>query len=83
MPAKTESAAAILRIPKGKPAVKSRSSRLATSGLVIAAILLIPGFAGAVYYALGPSKDEWGLKYAVEVSPVDSGKLNVRFTLAA
>jgi hypothetical protein len=63
--------------------VKSRSSRLATSGLVIAAIVLMPGLAGAVYYALGPSKDEWGLKYAVELSAADNSKLNVHFTLAS
>lgn len=63
--------------------MKSRFSRLATSGLVIAAILLLPGIVGAVYYALGPSKDEWGLKYAVEVSAADDGKLNVHFTLAS
>lgn len=43
----------------------------------------MPALAGAVYYALGPSKDEWGLKYAVEVSPADDGKLNVHFTLAS
>jgi hypothetical protein len=66
-----------------EPEVKSRYSRLATSGLVIAAILLMPGLVGAVYYALGPSKDEWGLKYAVEVTAADNGKLNVDFTLAS
>jgi hypothetical protein len=36
----------------------------------------------AVYYALGPSKDEWGLKYNVEVNAAEKDKLNVLFTLA-
>ena len=40
------------------------------------------GRSWAVYYALGPSKDEWGLKYDVEVNAADGDKLNVVFTLA-
>lgn len=62
--------------------MNSRCSRIAISGLVIAAIVLMPGLVWAVYYALGPSKDEWGLKYDVEVSAADAGQLNVAFTLA-
>ncbi len=62
--------------------MNSRYSRLAIGGLVIAAILLMPGLVWAVYYALGPSKDEWGLKYDVEVNAADAEQLNVVFTLA-
>ena len=62
--------------------MNSRNSRLATSVLVIAAVVLVPSFSWAVYYSLGPSKDEWGLKYEVEVNAADGDKLNVRFTLA-
>jgi hypothetical protein len=36
----------------------------------------------AVFYPLGPSKDEWGLKYDVEVNAADGDNLNVVFTLA-
>jgi hypothetical protein len=57
-------------------------SRWAMRVLVVAAIGLMPGSSWAVFYPLGPSKDEWGLKYEVEVNAVDSDKLNVRFTLA-
>jgi hypothetical protein len=59
-----------------------RCSRLATSVLVIAAVVLVPSLSSAVYYSLGPSKDEWGLKYDVEVSAADGDTLNVLFTLA-
>jgi hypothetical protein len=60
-----------------------RCSRLATGVLVvIAAVVLIPGRSWAVFYALGPSEDEWGLKYDVEVNAADGDTLNVLFTLA-
>jgi hypothetical protein len=62
--------------------MNSRYSRLATSVLVIAAAVLLPSFSWAVYYPLGPSKDEWGLKYDVEVNAAGGDKLNVNFTLA-
>jgi hypothetical protein len=59
-----------------------RFLRLATAALVIAAAALMPGRSWAVFYPLGPSKDEWGLKYEVEVNAADGDQLNVRFTLA-
>lgn len=64
-----------------------RSSCLArsfwtTGVLIVAAVMLLPGRCWAVFYPLGPSKDEWGLKYEVEVSAAEGDKLNVRFTLA-
>jgi hypothetical protein len=59
-----------------------RLSRLATGVLVVAAMALLPGLCWAVYYGLGPSKDEWGLKYDVAVSDADGDKATVVFTLA-
>ena len=59
-----------------------RFSRLATGALVVVAAALMPGRSWAVFYPLGPSKDEWGLKYEVEVNAADGDQLNVRFTLA-
>jgi hypothetical protein len=51
--------------------------------LVVAAAVLMAGRCWAVYYPLGPSKYEWGLKYEVKVTPAEGDKLNVVFTLAS
>jgi hypothetical protein len=59
-----------------------RLSRLATSMLVVAAIVLMSDRSWAIYYGLGPSKDEWKLKYDVAVHEADRGKVTVVFTLA-
>jgi len=59
-----------------------RLSRLATGMLVVAAVVLMSGRCWAIYYGLGPSKDEWGLKYDVAVTDAGSGTLTVVFTLA-
>ena len=59
-----------------------RLSRLATGMLVVAAIVLMSGRSWAIYHELGPSKDEWGLKYDVEVNAADGDKVTVVFTLA-
>lgn len=59
-----------------------RCSRLSTGILVVAAVVLMPGRSWAVFYPLGPSKDEWGLKYEVEVVAAEGDQLNVRFTVA-
>jgi hypothetical protein len=59
-----------------------RFSRLATGILALVVLVLMAGPGWAIYYGLGPSKDEWGLKYDVEVSEADSDTLNVVFTLA-
>jgi hypothetical protein len=59
-----------------------RLSRLATGVLVVAAIVLMSGRSWAMYHGLGPSKDEWKLKYDVEVNAADSDTLTVVFTLA-
>lgn len=58
-----------------------RLSRLAMGVLVVAAIVLMSDHSWAIRYGLGPSKDEWGLKYDVAVSDADGDKLTVVFTL--
>jgi hypothetical protein len=62
--------------------MSSRCSRLVMGVLVVAAVVLMAGRCWAVFYPLGPSKDEWGLKYDVEVNAADGDKLNVLFRLA-
>jgi|GEM_PF-1099596 len=59
-----------------------RLSRLATALLVVAAVLLMPGRGWAIYDVLGPSKDEWGLKYEVQVNDAGGDTVTVVFTLA-
>jgi hypothetical protein len=59
-----------------------RLSRVAMGMLVVAALVLMSGRSWAIYYGLGPSKDEWGLKYDVEVHDAGSDTLTVVFTLA-
>ncbi len=59
-----------------------RFSPRATGVLVVVAVVLMSSRSWAVYYELGPSKDEWGLKYDGEVTVSNEGKLNVHFTLA-
>jgi hypothetical protein len=55
--------------------------RLATGLLVVAVVALISQQAWAIYYALAPSKDEWGLKYSVEVEDAGGDMVTVKFTL--
>ena len=55
---------------------------LATSVLVITAVVLLTSCCLAHWYELGPSKDEWGLKYDGEVGAANGDKLNVHFTIA-
>jgi len=57
-------------------------SRLAMAILVVAAILLTSGHSWAIYDVLGPSKDEWGLKYDVQINDRGDGTVTVVFTLA-
>ena len=60
----------------------TRLSPLAIGALVVAAVVLMPGRSWAVFYALGPSSDEWGLKYDLEVNATSGDELNVAFTLS-
>jgi hypothetical protein len=57
------------------------SIRWATGVLVAAAIVLVAQSSWAIRQGLPPSKDEWGLKYHVEVAEAGDN-LNVTFTLA-
>ena len=59
-----------------------RSSRWATGLLVVAAMVLISGRCWAIRYGLGPSKNEWRMKYEVDVKEADGDKLTVVFTVA-
>ena len=59
-----------------------RFPRFATGLLVASAVVLTTSLSWAVYYDLGPSPDEWGLKYTGDVTATSDGKLNVSFTLA-
>ncbi len=59
-----------------------RSSLWAKGILAVAALVLMAGQGWAIYYGLPFSKDEWGLKYDVEVHEADSDTVNVVFTLA-
>jgi hypothetical protein len=59
-----------------------RLSRLATGLLVVAAIVLMSDRCWAIRQGLGPSKDEWKLKYEVAVHDADSDKVTVVFTLS-
>ena len=59
-----------------------RLSGLATGVLVVAAMVLTSDRCWAIRAGLGPSKDEWKLKYDVAVYEADGDKLTVVFTLA-
>jgi hypothetical protein len=56
--------------------------RLAIVSLALAVTTLICGQAWAIYYALAPSKDAWGLKYDVAVEEAGPDTVTVKFTLA-
>ncbi len=60
-----------------------RLSRSAKCVLVVAAFLVMSGRTWAVFYALGPSKDEWGLQYDVEFDAGGGETLNATFTLVS
>jgi len=55
---------------------------LAMAGLILVAVAMMTSRAWAVYYELGPSQDDWGLKYEGALSMTKEGKLNIQFTLA-
>ena len=59
-----------------------RFSRLAIFILVVAVMPLMSSRCWAIFDGLGPSEDEWGVKYDVAVTQADKDNLNVVFTLA-
>ncbi len=67
---------------KGERAMNIRLPRLATTILMVAVSFTDAGRCWAVYNLLGPSKDEWGLKYDVQVGDAGGGTLSVKLTLA-
>ena len=56
-----------------------RFSRSLAAMLVVAAVLLTSGRSWAIYNVLGPSKDEWGMKYDIQVQ--DTGRDTVTVVL--
>src|SRR5689334_1434852 len=71
-----------LAILIGEYAMRILQSRLAMGLLVVGALALLSDRSWAVYHALGPSKDDWKLKYDVEVNAAEGDKVNVVFTVA-
>jgi hypothetical protein len=59
-----------------------RLPRLAKGLIAIAALALMAGKSWAVFHALPPSRDEWGLKYDVDVAPAEGDKVTVELTMA-
>lgn len=51
--------------------------------LAAAIVLLSPSRGWAVYFPLGPSSDDWGLKYTVEVSEPNGELVTVTFKLTS
>lgn len=66
----------------GERDMSFRISPLAMGASFVVAVVLTSSFSWAHFYDLGPSKDEWGLKYDGEVTAASGDKLNVSFTLA-
>jgi hypothetical protein len=61
--------------------MNTRLSPLAMCAVIIAAVVLMPGRSWAVFFPLGPSSNDWGLKYDLEVNAASGDTLNVAFTL--
>lgn len=62
--------------------MRFRSMALATGLLAVTAVVLLTSHCWAHWYALAPSKDEWGLKYDGKVEAATGDKLNLHFTIA-
>lgn len=62
--------------------MRFRFLTLATGVLAVTAVVLLTSRCLAHWYDLGPSKDEWGLKYDGKVEAANGDKLNVHFTIA-
>lgn len=61
--------------------MRFRFSPSATGVLVVVSVFVMTSRSWAHWYELGPSKDEWGLKYDGEVNAANGDKLNVHFTI--
>ena len=62
--------------------MNTRLSRWATAVLAAAVVFLTSVRSWAIYDVLGPSKDEWGLKYDVQINDAGGNNVTVVFTLA-
>ena len=62
--------------------MRFRSLPLATGVLAIIAVVLLTSRCWAHWFELGPSKDEWRLKYDGEVKAANGDKVTVYFTVA-
>jgi hypothetical protein len=67
---------------KRERAMSIRFSHVATGMLVVAVMALTSDRSWAIRYGLGPSKDDWKLKYDVAVHDADGDRLTVVFSLA-
>jgi hypothetical protein len=57
-------------------------SRRIFGNFAAAFVLLSASTSLAVFHPLGPSKDDWGLKYEVHLTAAGGGMVDVAFTLA-
>lgn len=55
--------------------------RAARRLFVVAFVVLAAGEVWAVHFPLGPSKNDWGMRYDVAVSAAGADKVNIVFTL--
>src|SRR5947209_4139985 len=67
---------------EGELTMSVRLPRVATGVLIVSIMVLMSEQSWAIREGLGPSKDEWGLKYDVAVHDADGDKLTIVFTLA-
>lgn len=58
------------------------ASRRTIGIFAVALVLLTASTSLAVFYPLGPSKNEWGLKYDVQLTAATGDTVNVAFLLA-
>mgnify|MGYP003337524107 FL=1 len=69
-------------MPKGVSDTVYRFLPRVTGVVAIITVVLTTSYLWAHWYNLGPSKDEWGLKYDVQVESGNADKLLVRITIA-
>lgn len=62
--------------------MRSRSSRAVVSLLAVSLVAMTSAYCLAVYHDLGPSKDDWKMKYDLKVNGSDGDMVDVSFVLA-